>query len=303
MTLLLVEGFTGSTGNDVDADDDGLLDTIFWTRIVDSVAVDDGGAGDGHYSPAVLAPGFDGDATIPGGASRIPDGADTDTAADWLRNDFDGAGLPGFTGTPVFGEAYNTPGASNQAVPAPVADLVINEIDYDQPCTDTAEFIEIKNNGATAVDLDPYSLVLVNQRQRRRRSTGPSTCRPSRSPPAATTWSAATPPTSSTATSTPPRRLDLIQNGSPDAVALVAGATIVDTVSYEGDTVAPYTEGSGAGLEDPGTAGSDFLGISRFPDGADTDVNNVDLSTALHHPRQPPTPAPRAAARRRCATR
>ena len=53
---------------------------------------------------------------------------------------------------------------------------------------------------------------------------------------------------------------------------------LVDTVSYEGDTVAPYTEGSGTGLEDPGTAGSDFLGISRFPDGVDTDINNVDFS-------------------------
>ena len=36
----------------------------------------------------------------PGGASRIPDGTDTDTTADWVRNDFDLAGIPGFTGTP-----------------------------------------------------------------------------------------------------------------------------------------------------------------------------------------------------------
>src|ERR671928_182837 len=42
------------------------------------------------------------------------------------------------------------------------AGLVINEIDYDQPGTDTAEFIELKNNGANGVNLDPYSLVLVN---------------------------------------------------------------------------------------------------------------------------------------------
>src|SRR5690606_30091712 len=49
----------------------------------------------------------------PGGASRIPDGVDTDTTSDWTRNDFDLAGIEGFTGTLVAGEAVNTPGAPN----------------------------------------------------------------------------------------------------------------------------------------------------------------------------------------------
>lgn len=43
---------------------------------------------------------------------------------------------------------------------------------------------------------------------------------------------------------------NLIQNGDPDAVAISLGGTIVDTVSYRGNTGAPYTEGSGAGLDD-----------------------------------------------------
>ena len=47
---------------------------------------------------------------------------------------------------------------------------------------------------------------------------------------------------------------NFVQNGAPDAVALVIGATVIDAVSYEGDTAAPYTEGSGAGLEDSGAA-------------------------------------------------
>ncbi len=275
VTLLLVEGFTGSVGNDVDTDNDGLLDTIFWTRIVDSVAVDDGGgAGDGHYSPAVLAPGYDGNAQVPDGASRIPDGADTDTAADWLRNDFDGAGLPGFPGTPAFGEAFNTPGATNEAVPAPLPDLVINEIDYDQSGTDTAEFIEIKNTGAVDINLDPYDLILVN-------GSGGAIYRtidlPSFTLAAGDYFVVCGNPANvinCDLDASPDS--DLVQNGSPDAVALVSGSTIIDTVSYEGNTVAPYTEGSGTGLEDnPGNA---FSGISRFPDGVDTDVNNVDLS-------------------------
>ena len=69
---------------------------------------------------------------------------------------------------------------------------------------------------------------------------------------------------------------NLIQNGSPDAVALVVNGTVIDTVSYEGNTAAPYTEGSGSGLAD--FASISFGGISRFPDGVDTDQNDVDLS-------------------------
>ena len=130
--------------------------------IVDSVAVNDGGAGDVTYGPVTLGVAYDGLSFAPGGASRIPDGADTDTTSDWVRNDFDLAGIPGFDGTPEFGEAYNTPGAPNQVVAPPTPQLVINEVDYDQPGTDTAEFIEIRNNGSFAVSLDGWTLELVN---------------------------------------------------------------------------------------------------------------------------------------------
>ena len=40
--------------------------------------------------------------------------------------------------------------------------LVINEIDYDQPSTDIAEYLEIKNKGASAVNLDNVSVVFIN---------------------------------------------------------------------------------------------------------------------------------------------
>lgn len=128
LTLLLVEGFSGAAGNDLDTNDDGVLDATPWTRIVDAVAVNDGGASDRTYGLPVLTPSFDGQGFTVGGASRIPNGVDTDTTADWVRNDFDGAGIPGFTGTPVFGEAFNTPGATNQAVPAELAPSVVSTV-------------------------------------------------------------------------------------------------------------------------------------------------------------------------------
>ena len=125
-TLLLVETYTGNVGQDLDTNDDGILDITPWGRIGDGVAIDDGGAGDRFYTGTILTPGFDGAGQTVGGASRLPDGTDTDRPADWTRNDFDLAGLPGQAGTPAPGEALNTPGAAN--APAGTAPVEFHRI-------------------------------------------------------------------------------------------------------------------------------------------------------------------------------
>ncbi len=277
VTVLLVEGFSGGVGLDLDTDDDGTLDSTPWTRLVDSVAVSDGDTGDQTYADTTLTPSFDGGTFTVGGASRIPDRTDTGSVSDWRRNDFDGAGLPGFTGTPDAGEALNTPGVVNTAV-STTPQLVINEIDYDQPGTDTAEFVEIKNVGDTAVSLDGVTLELVN-------GTGGG---------AALYQTIALPAVSLAVGDyfvvcgdsslvancdldvTPDS--NLVQNGAPDAVGLRHDGELLDAVSYEGDTGAPYTEGSGAGLVDDGAQASES--ISRCEDGSDTNQNNVDFVLA-----------------------
>ncbi|MEZ4515743.1 MAG: ExeM/NucH family extracellular endonuclease [Chloroflexota bacterium] len=164
------------------------------------------------------------------------------------------------------------------------AALVINEIDYDQPGSDAAEYVEIRNNDSVPVNLDAYSIQMINGNAGGAaqyqlfdlpdvelavgdyfvlcgNAANVANCDLDVSP-----------------------NTDLIQNGSPDAVALLLGSTIVDTVSYEGNTSGSYTEGSGSGLEDPGTTGSDYLSISRLPDGTDTNQNNVDFSTVCSTP-------------------
>ncbi|HZE16400.1 MAG TPA: lamin tail domain-containing protein, partial [Mycobacterium sp.] len=120
LSLLLVKGFNGTAGDDIDTDDDGTIDATFWSEIVDEVAVNDGGAGDLTYGVPALYVSYDGLPYAPGGASRYPDGTDTESTADWVRNDFDLAGIPGYTGTLVEGEAYNTPGAANEIYVPPV---------------------------------------------------------------------------------------------------------------------------------------------------------------------------------------
>ena len=159
----------------------------------------------------------------------------------------------------------------------PYPKLVINEIDYDQPSGDTAEYLEIRNNDTVPVNLDAWTLELVN---------GNGT----------TIYDAIDLPNvdlaagdyyviCANATTVPNCDLDdgpdtnFIQNGNtagtePDAIGLRFDGELIDAVSYEGDTAAPYTEGSGVGLVD---VPDPDKGISRCPDGTDTDQNNVDF--------------------------
>jgi cysteine-rich repeat protein len=110
-SLLLVTGFSGAVGNDLDLDDDGVLDALPWGALLDSLAFFHGAAGDRAYAPAVLGSGFDGVALVPGGASRFPFGIDSDAASDWKRGNPDNlAYLQGILGP---GEAWVTPGAVN----------------------------------------------------------------------------------------------------------------------------------------------------------------------------------------------
>ncbi len=146
LTILLVEGFAGSVGTDLDTNNDGTFDSTPWIRIVDDVATSDGGGSDRAYSSTVLAPFFDGNLFGAGGASRIPNGTDTDATGDWLRNDFDGFGFPGFPGSPALGEAENTPGVVNVAITVPT--------DPVGACGDPATLIhDIQGSGATSPDV------------------------------------------------------------------------------------------------------------------------------------------------------
>lgn len=174
--------------------------------------------------------------------------------------------------------------AAALAAPASAAadTIVINEIDYDQPSTDTAEFLELRNNGTTPVDLDPYSLTFVN-------GANDSIYRTVELPavelaPGGHYVVCGDP------AAVPGCDLDagpdsnLIQNGAPDAVAVLNGGAIADTVSYEGD-VPGYTEGPGGAPADtaagpPAPAQS----ISRVPDGCDSGDNAADFQLATSTP-------------------
>jgi predicted extracellular nuclease len=153
--------------------------------------------------------------------------------------------------------------------------LVINEVDYDQPSTDTAEFLELRNVSAVAISLDSYQVELVNG------TGGGAGLYQTIDLPNVTLAAGDYYVVCANAATTANCDLDvspdtnLIQNGAPDAIGLRESGTLIDALSYEGDSGSPYTEGSGTGLEDdPSLADK---GLSRCPDGFDTDHNNADF--------------------------
>jgi hypothetical protein len=168
----------------------------------------------------------------------------------------------------------------------PLDDLKINEVDYQQPGADDAEFIEIYNPTAAPIDLSGYVLQIVDA------PPGPWVVRELPLPAvdlapgdyfvvcgdAANVFNCDLDVDPS---------VDLVFDGSPSAVAIAFAPvdglqpTVVDTVSYGGD-VPGYTEGSGLLAGDNDT--DDFFGISRWPNGVDTDSNSVDFSGRCHTP-------------------
>ncbi|MCB9183547.1 MAG: lamin tail domain-containing protein [Flavobacteriales bacterium] len=157
------------------------------------------------------------------------------------------------------------------------AQVVINEVDYDQVGTDATEYVEIYNSGAFAFPLQYLQVVFINGN-----AGGAVEYRTLES----VSWpaldpgdffvicaNAATPNCDHLATPA----TNLIQNGSPDAIALVMTQpvpTVIDVLSY-GGSVLGYTEGTGTTIEDSNL--TDGISIGRFPDGNDTQDNNSDF--------------------------
>jgi predicted extracellular nuclease len=147
------------------------------------------------------------------------------------------------------------------------AAVVINEIDYDQPGADTAEFIELYNSSSTSTALDTFSINLINGGDdsvyRSIDLSGYSLAANSYFVVCDSASQVANCNYAFTSSS------GWLQNGAPDAVALLENGSIVDSLSYEGD-VALATEGSVTTLADSGTI---TTSLSRFPNGVDTNNN------------------------------
>ncbi|HZO13000.1 MAG TPA: lamin tail domain-containing protein [Polyangiaceae bacterium] len=184
--------------------------------------------------------------------------------------------------------------------PPPDGHLVINEVEYDEPGTDAGEFVEIYNGTSQAIELSNLALVFVN---------GSTSLEYSRIPLSGSLPAGkylvvcpqgSAPGTCAAGVSVPPDTMivnfpiatNALQNGSPDAVALVdlMNGTLVDALSYEGSVNAAtitdvgtfdLVEQAAATVADNGTY-TDAL--ARFPNGTDSDNASTDWA------KRPPTP-------------
>ena len=154
----------------------------------------------------------------------------------------------------------------------PVNHLVINEVDYDQPVNDDAEFVEIYNPTPNTIDLSDYEIVLANGANDSIYETlALSGMLPSGGYFVATAGTVVVPGGVLTMafSQAPP----LVQNGNPDAVGLKQKSTglLVDALSYGGKVSfggMNFVEGTETSAKDSGSVPGSLV---RFPNGADTD--------------------------------
>jgi hypothetical protein len=169
--------------------------------------------------------------------------------------------------------------------------LVINEVDYDQPSLDSAEFIEIYNGTGSSVDLSDYVILLYNGS-----STSLSVYDTIALPQQflnsgdyfVICGNTGKVPNCDLALN---QATNIIQNGSPDAIALYSTANLAytDVFSYEGDCPAPYVEGTGLPLAQSDTVVVDsingrYISVGRYPNGQDSNNNSLDFVRACITP-------------------
>jgi hypothetical protein len=205
-----------------------------------------------------------------GSVSRLPNGQDTNDAdTDWSYT------------------TVMTPGSANSSDAEPI-DLVINEVDYDQPGTDMNEFVEIYNPSLVAVDLSLVDVVMVNgsNNTEYNRFTLSGTLNPGEFAVLG-----------SPGLTIPPGVIyidagitNLLQNGGPDGIALIDNVNnvLIDSLSYEGAINAAIITGFAAPIDlVEGTATTAIDAgdgaIIRLPDGSDTGDDDTDFifSTAV----------------------
>ncbi|MDM8567717.1 Calx-beta domain-containing protein [Candidatus Halobeggiatoa sp. HSG11] len=157
------------------------------------------------------------------------------------------------------------------------SDLVINEVDYDQVGTDTAEFIELYNKGGSGLDLSLYEIQLIDGDG----TTVNKTINTMSGTLAANDYYVICGDNTKTANCdldvTP--NSDMIQDDI-EAIVLVVKASnaVVDALTYEGALTTNndiYSEGIGASADSSIEVN---VSLSRYADGVDTNANNTDIS-------------------------
>ena len=189
------------------------------------------------------------------------------------------SGCMDFPGTTATGGGTGAPQQPEEAPRAPAAKLVINEFDYDQAGADNAEFVEIVNPNAAAVDLTDYRIEMINGSNGRKYGTYAP---PEGSLPAGGYFVIADADVIAAlpaGTASMPLKSGGLQNG-PDGIRIVEAGTgrVLDGVHYL-DSVPGAGEGRPAPKDDTAAPAS----IGRC-NGADSDDNGADFAAMIPTP-------------------
>jgi hypothetical protein len=151
----------------------------------------------------------------------------------------------------------------------PLPQLVINEVDYDQPeANDPGEFIELYNAGAVGLDLSNFEVKLWNGSNSTVYNTFALAAVTLAPGDYYVLGNASVPNVDEVVLPN-----NSLQNGAPDGVELLYLGIQIDAMTYEG-TIAGITETAGAPTDNGAESGS---GLSRTPNGTDTNDNSADF--------------------------
>ena len=215
------------------------------------------------------------------GASDAGNGeADDAGTIDADAGSADDAGVASDAGDTVTDAGVNPDAGDTGDAGTPATSFVINEVDYDNVDADSAEFIELYNGSASAIDLTGYKLLLVNGNGASVYTTIDLSTGGTLAAGQFLVVSSSEVMASAAAISIPfAAGSNNVQNGNPDAIALVSATEVVDALVYEGsleaDLGAPY--GSlNFGENSFGDSNSIQGSIARKVDGVDTGDDAAD---------------------------
>jgi hypothetical protein len=158
IAILLVEGFTGVAGTDIDSDNDGAFDAAPWTSIMDAV-----GFGAEFIQTTDIA-NLNSVGLIPDTISRLPSDLEPNSVSAWYGGTLVGAQPTSVTYGQSFGPFVGeaTPGRFNTAASVQTSKLLINEVHINPPGNDdNFEYIEILSTSGGRQSTHNHTLVMV----------------------------------------------------------------------------------------------------------------------------------------------
>ncbi|MDA7644108.1 thrombospondin type 3 repeat-containing protein [Verrucomicrobiales bacterium] len=158
LAILLVEGFSGGAGTDIDTNDDGVFDAAPWDSVMDAVGF---GA---EFNQTTDIANLNGAGLIPDTISRLPSNLEPNSVGAWY-----GGTLAGTEDTSVvYGESFGpfvgeaTPGRFNTAASVQSSKLLINEVHVNPPGNDNHyEYIEILSASGSRQSTHDHTLIMI----------------------------------------------------------------------------------------------------------------------------------------------